>query len=261
MSIKMLCFDLDGTLAESKQSLSEEMGALLARATESHYISIITGAAWPQIEKQVLPVLQKHCKNLNKVILCPTCATRTYAWDESANSFKELYSLLLTDSQKASIVATLNAALEAEELLFPQLWGPQVEDRGTQITFSALGQQAPLEEKMAWDPDFSKRQRIKSRMEPFLADFSIRLGGTTSIDITLAGIDKAFGIRKLSELCSISEDSILFFGDALFPGGNDFAVRSTSANCVEVESPSDTLKKVSEYLDSGVFDSALRAER
>lgn len=248
--MKMICFDLDGTLAESKQPLSEEMGKLLSRITSNYYLAIISGADWPQMQTQVLPVLTKYCSNLSKVILCPTCAAKTYKFSEEG-AWEQLYSLTLSESQKNLIVSTLNSAIEAEGLTFPTLWGEQIEDRGSQITFSALGQKAPLSEKAAWDPDFSKRQAIKARIDSVLSDFSVRLGGSTSIDITLKGIDKSFGIRKLTELCDIKESEILFFGDALFPGGNDFAVRSTGASCVSVKDPYETMEKLSKLQLSG----------
>ena len=77
-----------------------------------------------------------------------------------------------------------------------QVWGEVIEDRGSQITFSALGQQAPLEQKDKWDPDFTKRKKIKAILDTLIPEFSVRMGGATSIDITKPGIDKAYGIRS-----------------------------------------------------------------
>jgi hypothetical protein len=70
-----------------------------------------------------------------------------------------------------------------------KVWGEPIEDRGSQITFSALGQQAPLEEKKRWDPDFTKRKKIKAVLENLIPEFSVHLGGTTSVDVTKPGID------------------------------------------------------------------------
>src|ERR1035441_10285233 len=61
------------------------------------------------------------------------------------------------------------------------------QDRGSQITFSALGQQAPLEEKKKWDPDFAKRKKIKAILDKLIPEFSVRMGGATSVDITKTG--------------------------------------------------------------------------
>jgi len=92
---------------------------------------------------------------------------------------------------------------------------------GTKITFSALGQRAPIEEKKKWDPDFTKRKQLKAQLDQLIPEFSVRLGGTTSVDVTKPGIDKAYGIRKLRETLGIAIPEMIFVGDALFPGGND----------------------------------------
>lgn len=124
------------------------------------------------------------------------------------------------------------------------IWGEQIEDRGSQITYSALGQQAPLEAKKVWDPDFAKRKVIKSRLDLLLPEFSVQLGGATSIDITKPGIDKAYGIQKLQETLNIPIKDMIFIGDALFEGGNDFPARRTGVVCISVKDPQETKKVV-----------------
>ena len=69
---------------------------------------------------------------------------------------------------------------------------------------------------------------VQKDLQPILPDVSVRIGGATSIDITRAGVDKAYGMERLSELSGISKAEILFFGDALYPGGNDAPVRDTA---------------------------------
>src|SRR3546814_18248596 len=63
-------------------------------------------------------------------------------------------------------------------------------------------QQAPLDAKERWDPDFAKRQVIQADLRRRLPGLSITLGGTTSIDVTRKGVDKAYGLRRLSEVRS-----------------------------------------------------------
>jgi hydroxymethylpyrimidine pyrophosphatase-like HAD family hydrolase len=119
-------------------------------------------------------------------------------------------------------------------------WGEAIEDRGSQITYSALGQLAPIEEKKKWDPDFSRRKKIKALLDKMIPEFSVRLGGTTSIDITKPGIDKAYGIRKLADILDIAIQEMIFIGDALFPGGNDYPAKETGVVCIRVRDPNET---------------------
>lgn len=126
-------------------------------------------------------------------------------------------------------------------------WGDVIEDRGSQITFSALGQAAPIEAKRQWDPDFARRQRMKVQLAELIPEFSVRLGGTTSIDITWPGIDKAHGISKLRDVLGVSIAEMIFVGDALFPGGNDEPARQAGVVCVQVRDIDET-KRVIETL-------------
>ena len=116
-------------------------------------------------------------------------------------------------------------------------WGETIEDRGTQVTMSALGQQAPLEKKEKWDPDFTKRKKMQALLEDVIPEFSVRLGGTTSIDVTRPGIDKAYGMGKLRDVLDIDIADMLFIGDALFPGGNDYPAKEAGVACIEVRTP------------------------
>ena len=133
--------------------------------------------------------------------LLPTCGTKFYQYE---SDWKLLYSEDFTDEEKTKIISSLKQATGSPDLKPQQTWGDIIEDRGSQITFSGLGQHAPLEEKEKWDPDFSKRKRIKALLDKLIPEFSVRLGGATSIDVTKHGIDKAYGIRKLRDVLGIA---------------------------------------------------------
>lgn len=119
-------------------------------------------------------------------------------------------------------------------------YGEIIEDRGSQITFSALGQEAPAEKKYAWDPDGVKKRSIRDYVAQRLPDLEAHVGGTTSVDVTEAGIDKAYGMRKLMKSLSLTSDDILFFGDKLDEGGNDYPVKAMGIDCIAVKSWEET---------------------
>ncbi len=236
MMKKLIIFDLDGTLAKSKSAIDQEMATLFAHLLEVKQVAIISGGDWPQFEKQVLHHLPKEAL-FKKLSILPTCGTKFY---EYANSWKQLYAESFTDDEKKQILDSLNSAVKAADLNIKKTWGAQIEDRGSQITFSALGQQAPLDEKKNWDSDFLKRKKIVNPLQKSLKAFSIGMGGTTSVDITKPGIDKAYGIAKLKEVLNIDISEMLFIGDALFEGGNDYPARRTGADCIQVRDPEET---------------------
>jgi len=121
-----------------------------------------------------------------------------------------------------------------------KVWGEVIEDRGSQITYSALGQEAPLKEKVKWDPGFTKRKKIKAILDTLIPEFSVRLGGSTSIDLTKPGIDKAYGIRKLRDILGIAIEEMIYIGDALFPGGNDYPAEQAGCASIRVRDPDET---------------------
>ncbi len=237
---KLIVFDLDGTLAESKSSLDAEMAGLLNSLLRIVKVSVISGGDWSQFEKQVLANLA-HDERLKNLSLLPTCGTKFYRYE---SDWKLLYSEDFTDEEKKKIIGSLKEATGSPDLKPQQTWGDIIEDRGSQITFSGLGQHAPLEEKEKWDPDFSKRQRIKAVLDKLIPEFSVRLGGATSIDVTKHGIDKAYGIRKLRDILGIAIEEMIFVGDAVFPGGNDYPAEEAGVLSIEVKNPHETKRVI-----------------
>jgi len=240
---ELIVFDLDGTLAESKSPLDTEMSTLLHELLGIVKVAVISGGDWPQFEKQLLSNLP-HDERLVNLSLLPTCGTKFYQY---GGSWKKLYSEDLTAGEKEKIIGSIRKATEAAEFKAQKVWGEVIEDRGSQITFSALGQQAPLEEKDKWDPDFTKRKKIKAILDALIPEFSVRMGGATSIDITKPGIDKAYGVRKLRELLGISLKKMIFIGDALFAGGNDYPAEEAGVVSIPVQGPNET-KRVTEAI-------------
>jgi len=237
---KLIVFDLDGTLAESKAPLDAEMATLLHDLLGVAKVAVISGGDWPQFEKQVLSNLphDEHLKNLS---LLPTCGTKFYRY---VANWEKTYSEDFTDGEKKKIISSLEKAIESSGFKVQKTWGEAIEDRGSQITYSALGQQAPLEEKKKWDPDFTKRKKIKAFLDTLIPGFSVRLGGTTSVDITRLGIDKAYGIGKLRDTLGIGIDEMVFVGDALFPGGNDYPAEETGVVSIRVKDPAESKKVI-----------------
>src|SRR5659263_269716 len=149
--IKLIVFDLDGTLAESKSSLDTEMSELLHNLLGIAKVAVISGGDWPQFEKQLLSNLP-HDECLGNLSLLPTCGTKFYQYDKD---WEKLYSEDFTANEKEKIIGSLKKAIYKTGFNVEKLWGETIEDRGSQIPSSALGQEAPIEEKKKWGPGFA----------------------------------------------------------------------------------------------------------
>ena len=233
---KLIVFDLDGTLAPSKSSLAPQTAGLLRDLLAVTKVAVISGGAWAQFEKQLLTDLPQGSLLANLSLL-PTCGTKFFQFN---GKWEELYSEDLTAEQRKKIIDSLDRAIGLAGYRAKKVWGEVIEDRGSQVTFSALGQQAPLAEKEEWDPDFAKRKKITAILETLIPEFSIRMGGATSIDVTKPGIDKAYGIGKLQDTLHLSLKEMVYIGDALFPGGNDYPAEEAGVVSIPVKGPGDT---------------------
>ena len=237
---KLVVFDLDGTLARSKSPLDDEMARLLNRLLLATKVAVISGGDWAQFQKQVVSHLAGD-ERLKELSLLPTCGTQFY---QHGNGWDRLYAENFTPEQKAKIVGSLKTAIAQSGMEPTKVWGEVIEDRGSQITFSGLGQEAPLTEKVKWDPDFAKRKKMKTILGTLIPEFSVRLGGSTSIDVTKPGIDKAYGIRKLRDILLIAIEEMIFIGDALFPGGNDYPAEQAGCVSIRVRDPEETKRVI-----------------
>jgi HAD superfamily hydrolase (TIGR01484 family) len=242
--IRLVAFDLDDTLAESKCQISDEMAKALNALLQTHSVCIITGGNENQIMQQVVSKIEPE--NYERLHLMPTCGT-TYI-RQINGEWQELYSKKLSDSERSRAIQTLEGAAKSLGLWEESPYGAIIENRGSQITFSALGQKAPVELKKAWDPTGKKKNLMRNYVAQLLPDLEVRSGGSTSIDVTMKGIDKAFGIKNLLNALELGMNEILFIGDRLDPTGNDYPVKAIGVPCRAVSSPDDTLKVIDELL-------------
>lgn len=238
---QLVAFDLDGTLAESKQAITETMAEAIADLLAVAQVAVISGGDWPQFDKQVASRLPARADR-TKLWLMPTTGTKLYT--HRGESWRTVYAELFSDEEKRRIIAAFDAALDATGFQPEQAWGERIEDRGSQITFSALGQQAPLDAKEKWDPDFAKRKVIQADLRQRLPGFAINMGGATSIDITREGVDKAYGLKRLRDESGVPLDAMLFIGDAIFPGGNDYPAKTLGLDTIQVRDSHDTLNVI-----------------
>lgn len=231
--ISLLAFDMDGTISVSKTPLDEEISATLAEILRNRKIAVITGADLPQLEKQVIIPLQKVQANIDNVLLLPTCGSKFFYYVNGKTT--KMYSEDLSLDEKSKIFNALEHAINQTGCRPEKIYGEQIEDRGTQITFSAIGQDCPVDIKSTWDPDMTKRKAMKKILDVLLPDFDIKIAGLSSIDITRKGIDKKYGMMKLIEYTNIPTEEIIFFGDKLVPDGNDYPVIETGVRCILVQ--------------------------
>ena len=237
---KVIAFDLDDTLAVTKSPINDKMSELLAELIKNFQVCVISGGWFPQFEKQVVDELRIEKHYLQNLHLMPTCGTRYYRYNAIDDKWQMIYSEDIPKEDRQRIIDTLTQATKECGFYEKNPYGELAQDRFSQITYSALGQEAPPDKKYKWDPDTSKRQKIRELVLEDLSDYEVRIGGATSIDVTKVGVDKAYGMTKLMEALEVGKDDILFVGDKLQEGGNDYPVKSLGIDCIEVKDHEET---------------------
>lgn len=245
MKKKLIAFDLDGTLAPSKSHFDDRMIAQFDRLLEHFHVCVISGGKYDLFQRQFLTQITHEPHLLQKLHLMPTSGTRYYTHD--GTDWQLQYAEDFSPAQKKKIITALEEGLKESGHKAERTYGDTIEDRDSQITLSILGQEvvAELGEdgvriKEEWDPDGKKKMKIRDIVAAKIPEFNVRAAGATSIDITRPGIDKAYGMNKLMDATGFKKEEILFMGDKIEPGGNDYAVYEMGIDCINVRSWEDT---------------------
>ncbi len=253
MKFELIAFDIDGTLTRSKSPLEDnplidtDMSDLLNKLMDRYKVAIISGASYKQFESQILAHLTTDGEKLKNLYLLPTNGTTLCIYKDNGWQCPPVNAL--TDKEKKEIYTAFNKMLAEVGFTIPEhVYGEVIEDRGSQITFSAFGQNAPIEIKEAWDKDHQKREQMVSVLKKYLPDFASHIGGTTSIDVTRKGIDKAYGLRELLKYLNLASEKLLYVGDELYPDGNDAPALSVAGESRAVKGPEETKNVILELL-------------
>ncbi len=236
----VVAFDLDGTLAESKMKIDEEMGELLSQLLAKGKVAIIGGAKLEQMRSQ----LPESISNNTNLLLLPLDGGSFYI--NKDGMWQEVYIHELSPFQRRSIGEAFEKAFTEIGYTQPEkTYGEIIENRGGQITWSPLGQEAPLEEKEKWARENTDiRSKLEAKVAEYLPDMKVAIAGMTSIDVTQKGIDKKFGIEQIIKYLGVTKEDILFLGDAIEPNKNDYPALESGVVCYKVKSVEDTKEAI-----------------
>lgn len=241
---KVLSFDIDQTLNIAKTPIPPEIAELLKDCLDHFEIAPISGQKFEQFLIQIVDPLRAAGvtdEQLTHLHLFVAQGTQYYRYN--GTDWEKVYNFPLTDEQVKEITEAIEKS--ARELNYweedkLQAGDEIIENRLSQVTFSALGQKAGTEEKYAWDPDCKKREEIVKKAKTLAPDYEYEIGGTTSINAFIPGMNKVFGMTHLLEELNVKKEDVLYFGDMTQPGGNDYPVVEMGVETITVRSHEDT---------------------
>jgi phosphomannomutase len=251
---KLIVFDLDDTLAESKTPMDEEMAGLVKELLEEKKMAVIGGGKYDIFKWQFVKQLAKGSKVQN-LFLFPTSGNAFYRYDKG---WKNVYSHNLSTKEKKQIRDAFDKAMVDIKYKHPKkVYGEILEDRKSQMSFSPLGQEVVtvlgkrgLKMKEDWRTKYDNvRHLLAQTVAKYVPDLEVRVGGITTIDVTMKGIDKAYGVGQMEKHLKIPVKDMLYVGDSIFPGGNDYAVLKTGIDYIKVTGHTDTKEIIRHILD------------
>jgi HAD superfamily hydrolase (TIGR01484 family) len=221
---------MDETIAPSRQPILESMFNLLSNSGKD--IVIVSGQ---DVEK-----IKWQSNNLKAYVLGQN-GNHAISVDGL-----ELWNIPLEPHYRDQILDHISEIMEILDHEVNHDWNP-IEDRGAQITFSPIGNTAPVDVKKTYDPDRKKRNHFLATIPFASEDLVVKIGGSTSLDYIHKDRHKGTNVRKLIDLLGWDKDECIYYGDGLYPGGNDEAVIGV-IDTVLVENHLDTEHKLIELL-------------
>lgn len=245
---RLVFFDVDNTLTESKQPLSPEKVGLMTEILRHTKVAITSGAKLSLITHQIPDQLPEEVRG--NLYMLPASGSALYVYKEG--TWTAVYEYLFTHEEVEEVrAAFIKAGTNTGLIDFstPSI-GERIEWRGSEVALTAPGQEAPIDVKAAWDPERTKRTKLREVLLPLLPNYEVRIAGRSTIDVTKKGIDKAYGVQQISKHLNIPISDMIYIGDALFPGGNDEVVKKSGIKTHQVKDPKETEQMMESLLAS-----------
>lgn len=235
--IKAVAFDLDGTLTQHKQPLSPENRATLDRLGE-RYCLVMVGAG------QVMRIFNQMGKYPIDII--GNYGLQYGEYDKATGEMKIVRDVTFPcDSERMEKATT---ALR-NKYGFTEFAGKNVEFHPSGcVTIPLLGTDARIEDKLAFDPDRSRRRRIYPEVVEEFSDYNVFVGGSSSFDMSPKPYDKYYALDLFCKERGFDHDSVVFVGDDYGEGGNDESVYKSDFNFITIDDYTTFPEVVAELL-------------
>ena len=222
--IKLIAMDLDGTLTQHKQPLTPENRAALD-ALGKKYKLLMVGAGqvvriFNQMEQYPIDIIGNYGLQYGKYD--PV--------SKNINIVRDLSFDCDRDSAEKKITAL------REKHGFTEYSGDNVEFHPSGcITFPILGTKAKIEDKLAFDPNRSRRRSFYGEVIEAFSDYVVFIGGSSSFDMAPKPYNKYHALDLYCKEAGLSHNEVVFIGDDYETGGNDNSVYDSDFNFLTID--------------------------
>ena len=242
---RAILFDVDDTLAESFRPPVPEMIDGLLKLLALRPLAILSAAGFQRIEHDFLPRIA-NSKDAGRFYVLSDGTSRCNVYRD--HRWQELYRVAFTTDERGKIVSSMKNIVAETGVELNPAYEPLIVDQEGKVAYALLGLQASEKDKASWDPDRTKREKLREALQKHIPEFEVVIGGKTTLDVFPKDINKAYGVRWLSKELGIPPQDMLYIADAFYPGGNDAVTIPTGIQTRPVSGPSDTLRIINELL-------------
>lgn len=235
--IKLVAFDLDGTMTQHKTPLSEEHRAILDKLGEKYKLVMLGAGMCRRIFNQMgqYPIDIYGNYGMQLALYCPELQDI------------EIVENVTLPCNRESVEK--RATMLREKYGYTEFAGDNVEYHASgAVTFPILGTKARQEDKLAFDPDRKKRRAIYEDVKQVFSDYIVFVGGSSSFDMTPAPYNKAYALDRYCQEKGFKHDEVVYVGDDYGPGGNDESVYLSDFNYIEIDNYLDFPKLMEQLL-------------
>ncbi len=227
--IKLVAFDLDGTLTQHKSPLSAEARDVLDALRRTRRLLMVGAGSCLRIFRQM---------GEYPIDILGNYGLQYAEYDPAAKDLRFVFDKRLP-CDRESVLRRANAFRAKHG--FTEFAGDSVEfhDSGV-VTFALLGTKAVLADKLAFDPDRSRRRAVYDEVKALFPDYKVFVGGSSSFDMAPAPYDKAYALSALCAERGLAHDEVLYVGDDYGPGGNDESVFQSDFPFLPIDNYRDT---------------------
>lgn len=222
--IRLLAFDLDGTLTQHKSPLSTQARRTLDRLGERYRLVMVGAGMCRRIFEQMghYPIDIIGNYGMQRAVCDRDSGELVIVADESL------------PCHRPSVEERVTAL--REQFGYTRFTGDNVEYHSSGcVTFPLLGTGANIGDKLAFDPDRSKRRRIYPQVKQAFPEYTVFVGGSSSFDMAPAPYNKYYALDRYCKQLGLVHDQVAYVGDDYGPGGNDESVYCSDFPFVEID--------------------------
>jgi HAD superfamily hydrolase (TIGR01484 family) len=229
--------DLDGTLTQHKTQLSEKHREIL-NALSAKYKLLMVGAG------QVMRIF--HQLGQYPIDIIGNYGMQYGVYNEEAKTI-DIIRDICVQCDKKKVTDQVNTL--RTKYGFTNIAGDSVEFHPSGcITFPILGTKAKQEDKLAFDPDRTKRRKIYETVVNAFPEYCVFVGGSSSFDMAPRPYNKYYALDRYCKENGYTHDEVVYIGDDYGLGGNDESVYRSDFPYITIENYLDFPEKVSVLL-------------